>query len=177
MRDAESQKPIHNRLESQPRPVSRPPVQRQHLPPPQLLLPKVLRHASPDLRQRAPHDLPKVPLVLGVQGDDAGLVGAHDGLAGFHDARARFHLQLVGDQQQQEAALQQVHAEEERHELEPRVVLEDVVDRLGGRHGVPGGVDEGLRGDPEVVVVEERDRVPFAREEDVEDVHYVRAVG
>lgn len=40
-----------------------------------------------------------------------------------------------------------------------------------------GCVDEALGGDPEVVVVEERDGVPFARQQDMQHVHDVRAVG
>ena len=101
-------------------------------------------------------------LIFGVESHDASLVSADDGLARFDDGRAGFVLEFVGDKEQQEAALQQVDSKEERHEAEVRVVIEDVIDSLGGSYGMRRGGDEALRGDPEVVVVEQRDRVPFA---------------
>ena len=49
-------------------------------------------------------------LVLGVQRHDAGLVRADDGLACAHHAGRRLDLELVGDEEEQEASLEEVHA-------------------------------------------------------------------
>ena len=51
-----------------------------------------------------------------------------------------------------------------------------MVDSLGSTNRVARRVDEALRRDPQVVVVEQRDRIPLAREQDVQHVHDVRAV-
>ena len=120
---------------------------------------------------------PKISyLIFGVESHDASLVSADDGLARFDDGRAGFVLEFVGDKEQQEAALQQVDSKEEWHEAEVRVVIEDVIDSLGGSYGMRRGGDEALRGDPEVVVVEQRDRVPFAVQQDVQGVHEMGTV-
>ena len=116
-------------------------------------------------------------LIFGVESHDASLVSADDGLAGFDDGRAGFVLEFVGDKEQQEAALQQVDSKEERHEAEVRVVIEDVIDSLGGSYGMRRGGDEALRGDPEVVVIEQRDRIPFAVQQDMQGVHEMCTVG
>lgn len=101
----------------------------------------------------------------------------HNRLTSPHDTRTRLAAQLIRNQQEQETALQEINAKEEGHVAQIRVVVENLVDGLGSGHGVAGGGDEGLRGDPEVCVVEERDGVPFAVDEDVQGVHEVRAVG
>lgn len=104
-------------------------------------------------------------------------MGAHDGFTGTGDAGAGLELQLVGYQQQQERSLQQVDAEIEGHELEARVVLEYSANSLGRGDGVAGGGDEAGRADPQVVVVQQADGVPFSDQEDVQDVHDMCAIG
>lgn len=58
--------------------------------------------------------------------------------------------------------MKKVNTEEEGHKFETGVVFEDRFDGFGCGNGVTGGGDEGLGGDPKVVVVEEGDRIPFA---------------
>lgn len=58
--------------------------------------------------------------------------------------------------------MKKVNAEEKGHEFETGVVFEDGFDGFGCGDSVAGGGDEGLGGDPEVVIVEESYWVPFA---------------
>ena len=75
-------------------------------------------------------------LILRIERDDTCLVRTNDRLASFDDAGTGLALQFVCDEQKQETALQQVNAEEERHEAEVGIVLQDIVDGLGGRDSV-----------------------------------------
>jgi hypothetical protein len=56
-------------------------------------------------------------LVFGIQGDDAGFMRAHNCLASLDDVGIRLALQLVGNEKQEEASLEQVDAEELRRWL------------------------------------------------------------
>ena len=93
-------------------------------------------------------------LILRIERDDTCLVRTNDRLASFDDSRAGFVLEFIGNEEQQETALQQVDPEEERHEAEVGIILQDVINGQGGRYSVRGGGDKALRGYPEVVVVE-----------------------
>lgn len=99
-----------------------------------------------------------------------------DVFARAHEAEVRLTGQLVRHEHEEESALQQRDAEEPRHEAQVRVVLEDIADGIGGRHRVHDGAREGLGGDPQVLVVQKVDGVPFAGDENVEDVHDMRSV-
>lgn len=63
-------------------------------------------------------------------------MGANDRLARFDHAGASFALEFICYQQKEEAALEQVDAEEEGHEAEVGIVFENVVDCLGSGNGV-----------------------------------------
>lgn len=107
----------------------------------------------------------------------ADLVGADDGLAGLLDALVRPELgHAVREEQQDEAAVEEVDAEQVRHEVELRVEFDDVRDGLGGGDGVGCAFGEAWGGDPVVVVVEHLDGVPAAVQQDVEDVEDEGAV-
>lgn len=161
-----------------------------------MLLTQILRHTTANLSKSAAHDSAKVSLearqhcrpamrvesmktylVLRVQSNHACLMRTDDGLAGLDDTGGGFELKLVGDEKEEEGALEEVDAEEEGHELEAGVELENVADGLSSGHGVTSGGDEALAADPEIVVVEEVDGIPLAGEEDVEDMHDVCPVG
>ena len=59
--------PTHSeQLQRQPGPRPRPPIQRQHFPPPQLLLAEILDRSAADLGESRAHDFPEVPLQLSV---------------------------------------------------------------------------------------------------------------
>ena len=119
----------------------------------------------------------KTYLILRIQRDNTRLMGLDNILTSPNNLLIRLARQLLRRKQEQEPTLQQINAEEKRHIAQIRVVLEDVGDGLGGGDGVGHCVLEGRGADPEVVVVEEVDRVPFAGDEDVQDMHDVGAVG
>ena len=75
-------------------------------------------------------------LILRVECDDTRLVSTNNRLACLDNAGAGLALQLVCDEQKQETTLQQIDAEEKRHEAEVGVILQNVVDSFGGRDGV-----------------------------------------
>lgn len=139
-----------------------------------------LRHINrppPSLRNRTPHHLPEIALILRAQCHNTHLRRPDNHLTRLQDPLARLLLQPIDNKQQQEAALQQLNAKEIRHEAHVGVVAQDLLDGLGGAERVGGRGREGRRGGPEVFVLEEGDGVPFADEEDVEDVDDVRGVG
>lgn len=116
-------------------------------------------------------------LVFCVQRHNAGFMCADNRLARAHYTRACFALQFVRRQQQQKTALQEVDPEEERHEAEIRVVFQNVCRSFRRADRVPHRRDERLGRDPEVVVVQEIDRIPLASQQNVKDMHDVRPVG
>lgn len=75
---------------------------------------------------------------------------------------SKTYLQLIRNEKEQKASLQQVDAEEERHEFQPRIILEDVVDGFSSTYRMSRSIHKALRGDPQVVVVEKGNRVPFS---------------
>ena len=83
-------------------------------------------------------------LILRIKRDDTRLMRTNNRLASFHNAGTGFALQLVCDEQEQETALQQVDAEEERHEAEVGIVLQDIVDGFSSRDCMRGRRDESL---------------------------------
>ena len=112
-------------------------------------------------------------LILGIERHHTCLMCPDDRFASLDYVWTRFSLQLVRNQEQQERSLEQVDAKEEGHELKARVEIEDVADGLCRVDGVAGGRDEALRADPEVVIVQQVDRIPLAREQNVQHVHDV----
>lgn len=115
-------------------------------------------------------------LVFRVQRDHTSFVRTYNRLACLDHIRTRLALKLVCNKQQQKASLQEVDSKQPRHERDVRIAVEYLVDRFGSRDRMPRSSEEGLARDPEVVVVKQRDGIPFAVEEDVERVHEVRAV-
>ena len=73
--------------------------------------------------------------------------------------------------------MEEIDTKEVRHERELRVKSEYIRHSLGGSDGVRCALCEAGCCDPVVVVVEHTDGVPFAMDEDVEDVQDESAVG
>ena len=142
-----------------------------------MLLSQILRHPPPHLRQRAPHNPTEIPLILRIQRNNTRLMRSDNRLTSLHHARRRLQLQFIRNQQQQERPLQQINPKEKGHEFEAGVKFQNVADCFSCGDGVPCRGDEALTADPQIVVIEEVDGVPFAGEEDVQDVHDVGPVG
>lgn len=113
-------------------------------------------------------------LELSAQRDNAHLVRPDDSLARQLDALVRPDAgHAVREQQQYKAPVEQVDAEQVRHEGQLRVELEDLADGLRRRDGVRRAAVEPCARDPVVVVVQHRYRVPLAVQEHVQHVQDV----
>lgn len=71
-------------------------------------------------------------LILCVERNNASFVRADNRLTSFDDVGICLALKFVGYQEQEEASLQQVYAEEKRHEAEIWIEFEDVVESFRG---------------------------------------------
>lgn len=71
-------------------------------------------------------------LILSVERDDTGFMRPYDCLASFDNIWIRLPLKFIRNEEQEEASLQEVDSEKERHEAQIGVVLEDLVERFGG---------------------------------------------
>lgn len=92
------------------------------------------------------------------------------------DERKTTYLELVGDQEQQKAALKKIHSEEEGHMLKPWIILKNGLDGFCSADSVACRIDESLRGDPMIAIVEEGDGIPFAGKKYMQNVHNMRSV-
>lgn len=131
---------------------------------------------APRLCNRAPHHLAEIPLVFRVEGDDAGFRRADHHFARVEDALPRLFLESLHDQQKKKTALEELDAKEIGHEADIGVVAENLVDRVGRIQGMGDGRGKGRGRGPKVLVLDERDGIPLADQENVQYMHQIGCV-